>query len=73
MDDTNDGYGVMGFVDSVDDPVGASTCAVSIRQRRSESLPDPVGVLEQRPDDELVGGEGYCLGEPVGQLSSCCG
>jgi len=30
IDDTNDGHAVMGFVDSVDDPVGASTCAVSI-------------------------------------------
>ena len=30
MNHTNDGHGVMGFVDSVDDPVGASTCAVTI-------------------------------------------
>ena len=59
MDHTNDGHAVTGFVDSVDDPVGASTCAVSIGQWRSEALPDPVGVVEQRPDDELEGGEGY--------------
>ena len=59
MDRTHDGHAVMGFVDSVDDPVGASTCAVSIGQWRSESFPDPVGVVEQRPDDELVGGERY--------------
>ena len=70
MDDTNDGHGVMWFVDPVDDPVRASTCAVSIGQWRSESLPNPAGILEQRADDELAGGEGDCLGKPVGQLTS---
>ena len=59
MDDTNDSHAVMGFVDSVDDPVGAPTCTMSIGQRRFESSPHPVGVVEQRPDDELVGGERY--------------
>ena len=44
MDRTHDGHAVMGFVESVDDPVGASTCAVSISEWRSESFPDPEGI-----------------------------
>ena len=73
MDDGNDGHGVAGFVDSVDHPVGASTGAAPIGQWRTESLADPMRVVEQRPDDELVGGEGHRLGKLVGQLPSGCG
>jgi len=49
VDDTNNSHDVMGFVDSVDDPVGASTCAVSIGEWRSESLADPVGLSSSGP------------------------
>jgi len=59
MNDGKNRHGVTGFIDSVDDPVGASTGAVSIGERRSKSFSDPLGVVEQRPDDELIGGEGY--------------
>src|SRR5664280_2427478 len=70
MHNGNDGHCVAGFVDSVDDPVGTSTGAVSIREWLSESLPDPAGVVEQWSDDELVGGEGHRLRKLVGQLAS---
>jgi len=73
MDDGNDGHRVAGFVDSVDHPVGASPGAVPIGEWRSQPLPDPAGVIQQRPDDELVGGEGHRRGELVGQLPSGCG
>jgi len=65
MNDANDSYRVARLVDSVDDDaVCASAGAVSIGEWRSESLPNPVGVVEQWPDDELVRGEGYRLGAP---------
>lgn len=58
-DEGNDGHGVARLVGSVDDSVGASQGAVSIGQWRSEPLPDPEGVVERRPDNQVVGGKGF--------------
>ena len=58
--DDADGVGLP--VDAVDHAVGAAACAVPIGQRRVQLLSDPVGVVQEWADDELVGGDGYRLG-----------
>ena len=55
-------------VDAVDNPVGATPGAMTIVQRGAELLADPVGIVEQWPDDELVGGCGDGFRQMFGEL-----
>lgn len=66
-------HAVSGVIDSIEQAVGAAARAVAVFERRPELLADAVGVLEQRADDELVGGEGDGLGQLLGELAACGG
>ena len=44
-------------VDPVEHAVGAAPRAVAVIQRRSQLLADPVRIVEQGTDDEVVGRE----------------
>jgi hypothetical protein len=59
-------------VDAVDDAVGATARAVPILQGRAELFADPLGVVEQRPDDELVRRKRDRLGQVLGELPPSC-
>jgi hypothetical protein len=52
--DGDDSHAVVGIIDPVDHPIGATTGAVSIIERWTEAFTDPLRVVEQRPNDELV-------------------
>jgi hypothetical protein len=61
--DVDDRHGSRRVVAAVDDAVGASPGAVTIIERGVEALADSLRVVQQRPDDELVCGEGNSLGQ----------
>lgn len=69
MRDVDDRDRALRVFDTVNDSIGAAPCAVTIRERRVESLADSVGILEQSTDDELVGRKGCRLGQLLGQLT----
>jgi hypothetical protein len=62
---------VVPVVDAVDDSIGAPAGTVPVVQRWLKPLADSVGVVEERPDDELVGREGDRLGQMLGEVASC--
>jgi hypothetical protein len=62
MRHVDDGQRSAGVVDTVDDAVGATACAAPIVQGQAELCADPVGVVEQRGDDEFVRGCGDRFG-----------
>ena len=62
------GHRAAEVVDAVDDAVGATARAVPILRGRAEPFADPVGGVEQWPDDELVGGCRNRLGQMPGEL-----
>ena len=65
----NDGDRVMLVVDAADHAVGAASGDVTVLQRRVEALSDPVRVVEQGADDELMGGEGDGLWQVLRELA----
>ena len=60
-------------VDAVDHAVGAPTGTVSILQRGMKPLAHTVGVVQQRANEELVGGRRNRLRESLGELTPGCG
>jgi hypothetical protein len=50
----DDDHAVMLLVDPVDHPVRTAAGAVPVVERRAKSLADPMRVVKQRADDEVV-------------------
>ena len=69
VDDSDDGDLVAAVVDAVDDSIGSASGAVSVGQRRVESPAHSMRVVQQRADDERIGGERNGLGQNLRQLS----
>jgi hypothetical protein len=54
VNDRDDGHTMVGYVDPVDHAIRTATGAVSIIERWSEPLADPLWIVEQWSNDELV-------------------
>lgn len=72
MDNADDGHPTASVIDSVDDAVSTTACAVSIVERWTEPLADALRAVEQRPNDEFVRRERDRLGQVLGELPSSC-
>jgi hypothetical protein len=70
-DDRNNTDDALSLIDSVDDSVGATPSAVTIAERRLQTLADSVRVVQQGSNDELVRREGDRLGKYLGKLPTC--
>jgi hypothetical protein len=57
MDYSQHGDSQVLVVDPVDDPISATPRTVAIRQRWMELLAQPMGVVQQWPDDEFMGSD----------------
>ena len=66
--DGDDSHAVVGIIDPVDHPIGATTGAASIIERWTEAFTDPLRVVEQRPNDELVCSKRDRLRQVLGEL-----
>ena len=62
-EDSDNGDALTFLVDSIEDPVRSSASAVAIVQRRTKTFADAMGIVEERPNDELERCKGNCLGE----------
>jgi len=65
VDDVEDMHGAIGFVDPVDDPVGAAAGSVTARQRAEQGFADAVGVDRQGGFAEFQHGGSNRLGLPL--------
>ena len=68
VNDADDRHAMVAVVDAVDHMIGAAAGAVSIVKRRPEPLADPLWVVQQWPNDELVRRERDSLGQLLGKL-----
>jgi hypothetical protein len=66
--DTDDCYATLFLVDPIDHPIRTAAGAVTVVQCRAQLLADPLGIIEQRPHDELICREGYRFREVLGEL-----
>jgi len=66
--DADHGHQEMSIIDPVDHAVRAASGAVSIIERWPEALANPLGIVQQWTDDELVCRKCDRLREVVGEL-----
>lgn len=69
MYDADNSHAVEVVVDPVDNAVCAAPGGVPVFERWSKLLADPMRIIEERSDDELVRREGDRFGKTLSELS----